>query len=146
MHILTDCYGCCSINENKSVSLQGDLQFIVIAWSFYFRNRVTFIGIIHYLVWDKSRVESRAACLHFGLTRETLWEAFFPFGGCLITINVKWVFIFTGREIMTGPNSIVTPTLINSHRASSMAPFFHCEIPASWCMNGEKKKEKKTHK
>lgn len=99
--------------------------------------------------------------LLLGLRRESCWiqsslsplwthkrdgvRAFF-FCGCLITINVKCVFIFTGKEIMTGPNSIVTPTLINSHRASSMAPFFHCENPASWCMNGGKKKKKRTHK
>lgn len=48
------------------------------------------------------------------------------------------------REIMTGPNSIVTSTLINCHRQSSMAPFFDCENPASLCMNGKKKKM--THK
>lgn len=44
------------------------LFFFPFSFLFFFKIRVTFIDIIHY----KSRVESRAACLQFGLTRETV--------------------------------------------------------------------------
>lgn len=38
-------------------------------------------------------------------SQERLFFSSFFFGGCLIAINVKCVFIFTGREITTGRNS-----------------------------------------
>lgn len=143
-HSFTDCYRCGKLygHDNKSASRKGSLQFILIARLFFRFWIGTFIGIVHYFVWDKSRVESRAACLHFGLTRETASQPLFFFflrvshyDQCEMCLYFHWQRNNDWAKLKSWP-----PTLINSHRPSSMAPFFfHCENPASWCMNGGKK-------